>query len=354
MTSSHTVRATARGPMPGTDPLEASRIVHGELGSPHLPHLIELPDRGVGSDPVGRTAGLLEELHVDLHSYGWRLATRPGRDAGRIAGALRSDINATADVLGAQSEPAAELKLRIVGPLALAKSLYLANGERALSDHGARRDLADSLAVGAARHVDAVRRGTGVERVVVEVDESGLGPVLAGAVPTVSGYRTLRSVPRHEVSAAWRTVAEALRDAGAETVLSTDVDPADVSVVVEALTGAGFDGAGLNVAALDTAAWEQLAGLVEGGRSVWLGLLDPSWLELDVDDRPRLPRVTEMVRRVHRPWRQLGLGDAQLAQAVLMPADGLAGLPPVAVRSVLTALTGTAEALSQIAAEAAA
>ncbi|MDF2498734.1 MAG: hypothetical protein K0Q86_2366, partial [Arthrobacter koreensis] len=31
------VSATAQGTWPGTDPLEAAKIIRGELGEPHLP-----------------------------------------------------------------------------------------------------------------------------------------------------------------------------------------------------------------------------------------------------------------------------------------------------------------------------
>ncbi|MGH9152319.1 MAG: methionine synthase, partial [Acidimicrobiales bacterium] len=49
--------ASGLGPFPGTDPVEAARVVLGELGD--LPHLPQLPHRGAGADAVGRTASLL-------------------------------------------------------------------------------------------------------------------------------------------------------------------------------------------------------------------------------------------------------------------------------------------------------
>ena len=55
---------TALGSMPGTDPVEAARIVLGEL--PDLMPLPELPARGVGADMLGRTAGLLVDLAVEV------------------------------------------------------------------------------------------------------------------------------------------------------------------------------------------------------------------------------------------------------------------------------------------------
>ena len=72
--------ASGMGSMPGTDIAEAQRIVLGELPVPHLP---ELPGRGPGADLVGRAAGLLVDLPVELYAARWRIAGRPGRDLRR-------------------------------------------------------------------------------------------------------------------------------------------------------------------------------------------------------------------------------------------------------------------------------
>ena len=56
--------ATGIGSLPGTDIAEAQRVVFGEL--PELPHLAELPERGPGADMLGRSAGFLVELPVQL------------------------------------------------------------------------------------------------------------------------------------------------------------------------------------------------------------------------------------------------------------------------------------------------
>ena len=70
--------ATGVGSLPGTDPVQAQRLVFGEL--PDLPHLAELPARGPGADLTGRTAALLVDLPVELTTTGWRFSARPGRD----------------------------------------------------------------------------------------------------------------------------------------------------------------------------------------------------------------------------------------------------------------------------------
>jgi hypothetical protein len=145
--------ATALGPWPGTDPAEANRIIRGELGDPHLPFLPELPDRGVGSDAVGRTGALLVDLALDVQPHGWRLVDRPGKDASRATSALSTDINILADIAGAEDVSAKELKIQLLGPMSLAANLHLHSGERALLDYGARRDIAESLAAGVGEHL---------------------------------------------------------------------------------------------------------------------------------------------------------------------------------------------------------
>ena len=44
------------GPLPGTSFAQAADVVLSESPLPHIP---QLPDRGVGSDLIGRTAALL-------------------------------------------------------------------------------------------------------------------------------------------------------------------------------------------------------------------------------------------------------------------------------------------------------
>jgi hypothetical protein len=212
------VTATALGPWPGEDPLEAARIIRGELGSPHLPFLAELPDRGVGSDALGRTASLLVELAVDVQPHGWRIVDRPGRDLMRARSALSTDINILADVIGAEDGPAAELKVQLRGPLSLAAGLHLHNGERALIDYGARRDIAASLAAGVGGYLKRVAAAAPGARLVVQIDEPEIASVLAGTIPTSSGYRTLRSVPGQEATDSWQLLVDALRAAGAAEI----------------------------------------------------------------------------------------------------------------------------------------
>jgi len=334
------VTATAHGPWPGTDPLEAARIIRGELGAPHLPFLAELPVRGVGSDALGRTAALLEGLAVDVQPHGWRLVDRPGRDARRARSALATDINVLADVAGTESVSADALKIQLQGPLSLAAGLHLHSGERALLDHGARRDLAESLAAGVGAHLRAVAAAVPGARLVVQLEEPDAAAVLAGTIPTASGYRTLRAVAGSEVTESWRLVVDALHAAGAEEVV---IAVPEVEAPIERILGAGADGIAVPLRALTSRQWEHLAGAVESGRKIWAGVLPVE------DPAAEPPSARTLAEALWRPWRQLGLPGSSLGAVRLTPAGGLAGHSPSSATRVLARLTHAADALNQIA-----
>src|SRR3954452_22309751 len=82
--------ATGIGSMPGENIDAALGVVADAL--PDLPHLPELPARGAGSDMIGRTAGQLVDLHIDLQPAGWRLVPRPGLDEMRARDRLDRDL----------------------------------------------------------------------------------------------------------------------------------------------------------------------------------------------------------------------------------------------------------------------
>ncbi|KAD4060500.1 hypothetical protein GD627_05555 [Arthrobacter yangruifuii] len=346
-----TVTATAAGSWPGTDPVESSRVVRGELGDPHLPFLVELPQRGPGADPLGRSAALLVDLFVDLQPHGWRLVERPGKEHRRAVSLLTQDLNALADVIGAEERPGEALKISLRGPLSLAANLYLHNGERALADAGARRDILQSFTAGIGDYVARAESSAPGARITVQVDEPDITAVLAGGIPTASGYRTLRSVPSSEVSAAWHQVCGAVSAAGADTVFALpraeSFGPlrAGTQSPFELALGAGASGAALAADGLDARDWEGIAEAVEGGRRVWLGVLPVSAAGTDV------PQVSALVERVLRPWRKLGLSLQDLPALRLTPSEGLAEVSPDAARKVLSRLTQTASALDQVVAE---
>ncbi|MBD8044181.1 hypothetical protein H9638_10225 [Arthrobacter sp. Sa2BUA2] len=341
------VTATGPGGWPGTDPAEAARIIRGELGDPHLPFLVELPQRGIGADPVGRTAGLLVELPVDLQPHGWRLVDRPGIDQRRAVSLLSRDINALADVIGEEEDPGRSLAVSLQGPLSLAAGLHLHNGERALTDAGARREIAESLAAGAAGFVHRVKEVARGASIVVQLDEPHLDKVLGGRIPTASGYRTLRSVPAQEASLMWTMVRESLTAAGASDVILRlpSAGHGQAKSGLDLALGSGAHGVALPLRGLRDRDWEGIAEAVEAGKQVWLGVLPlPAGGE-----EPR--QVTALVEDITRPWTRVGLPLRDLPALHITPDGALSDLAPGPARRVLARLTQTASALDQLAAE---
>ena len=85
------------------------------------------------------------------------------------------------------------MKVQAAGPWTLAASVELHTGHRALTDRGAVREFAGSLREGLRAHIAEVAERTGA-RVLVQLDEPSLPAVLAGMLPTASGWGTVRSV----------------------------------------------------------------------------------------------------------------------------------------------------------------
>jgi hypothetical protein len=148
--------ATGVGSWPGSTPREAAEIVIGELHQ--LPHLVELPDRGVGADLIGRAGGLLVDIAIDTVTRGYRIAARPGAVMRRARSLLDEDIDALEEAWEKAGGRDCVVKVQAPGPITLAAQLELANGHRAITDAGAVRDLTASLAEGASRHRAEVAR----------------------------------------------------------------------------------------------------------------------------------------------------------------------------------------------------
>jgi methionine synthase II (cobalamin-independent) len=299
--------ATGIGSLPYLDPDEAAQVVTGELSE--FPHLPELPLRGAGADMIGRTASLLVDLHVDLQPAGWRLTDGPGADERGARALLRADLDALEIAALGYSGP---LKLQVTGPLTLAASIERPRGDRALADYGARRDLAQSLAEGVREHLaDAAKRVPGAQ-VVVQVDEPSLPAVLAGAIPTSSGFGRHRAVDSAEGE---QLIAEVVRAAGEWAVVHCCASDVPVRLVQRA----GAQAVSLDVGLLTADVLDELTEVVNDGLAVWPGIV-PS-------RRPdRVPSDRELVERLERLFARLDIDPARRAAGtVVTPGCGLAG-----------------------------
>ena len=304
-------RATGIGSLPGTDIREALRGVREILAvDDHLPYLPELPARGPGADMVGRAAGLLVDLPVDLQPAGWRLVERPGHDAARTAALWRQDLDELAEAFDGWE---GELKLQCTGPWTLAAHLELTRGEKVLADPGAVRDLTGSLTEGLRVHLETVQRLVPAARLVLQLDEPSLPAVLAGRLPTASGYGSLRAVDPQVAASGLRDVLASVGDER-----TTVVHCCDPAIPLPLLRGTGVDAIALDVTGLAPQRWESVAATTEGGVALWAGCL--------ATDGSTSTRAA--AEQVERGWRAAGLPLRDLADVVATPTCGLAGLTP--------------------------
>jgi hypothetical protein len=335
--------ATGVGSLPGTDPAEAAGTVVGEL--PLLPHLPELPARGVGADMIGRTAALLVDLALEVVPTGWRVTAHPGRDHRRAVDLLRFDVDAF-DAACAGVHPS-WVKVQATGPWTLAAAVELHTGNRVLTDRGAVREFAASLREGLRGHVAEVAERTGA-RVLVQLDEPSLPAVLGGALPTASGWGTVRSVSEPDAQDLLRDLATGL---GTPAVVHCCAPDPPVAL----LAGAGVAGIGIDATqpaiSGDTAvpaALDALGEVWDAGIPLLLGLVpalppqraaradDPREVRAGPDG-PDAPALRAVARRAFDLADRLGFDRARLADlAVPTPTCGLAGATPAWARTAMS------------------
>lgn len=305
--------ATGIGSLPGTDPREAARMVAGEL--PDLPYLPELPDRGVGADMIGRTAALLVDIAVEVLPSGWRVTARPGREHRRGVDLLREDLDALDEALEATRPE--RVKVHAAGPWTLAAGVELRTGHRVLTDRGARREFAASLAEGLAAHAAEVAARTGAQ-VIVQLDEPGLPAVLAGSLPTASGYGNVAAVPAPEAEAALRELIEALP--GPVVVHCCAPRPP-----IRLLRAAGAGALSLDATLLgsDTATLDAVGETWDAGLPLLLGLVPA------LRPEGREPDLRQLARPAFDLADRVGFARSRLPElAVPTPTCGLAGADP--------------------------
>ncbi|HSI26211.1 MAG TPA: methionine synthase [Aeromicrobium sp.] len=300
------MRATGIGSMPGDDFTDALHTVLGEVGD--LPFVPELPERGIHAGMIGRSLAVLDGLHVDLQPAGWRLTTGPSRDHRRVRSRLGQDLDVLEELLPASTPT---LKQQVAGPWTLVANVERPRGDRVLADHGARRELAESLAEGLGQHVADLRGRAPHQDVVIQIDEPSLPATLAGAIPTASGYGRHRSVGLPEAEHLLALVAESIAAAGAVPVVHCCAGEVPVAL----LARAGFKAISFDLAlAVPGEDWSRV---FEDGVDLWPGgardshQLDAWFLDLGFDDAV--------------------YGD----RTVVSPACGLSGTSPAEARSAL-------------------
>lgn len=173
------------GPMPGTDLVKAADVVLSELPLPHIP---QLPARGIGFDAIGRTAALLD-IPVDPGPRGWRVAARKQGLADNMA----RDLDVLEELWAGKVE---RVKVQLVGPWTLAAAIEMPNGHRMITDAGAFRDLRDALEGAVGEHRGDVDKR--LAPTVLQLDEPLLAEVVSGALAGAAEYERIAAVPEPE------------------------------------------------------------------------------------------------------------------------------------------------------------
>ncbi len=313
--------ASGIGSWPGTDIAEALRIQRELLGEHDeradgvrgIPSLPELPSRGPGGDLIGRTAGLLVDLAVDLQPAGWRFVDRPGHDAARTSAFWTEDLDELAAAFDGYAGP---LKLAVAGPVTLAGGIWLHRGERALVDQGACRDLAESLAEGLRVLLGSLTRLVPGADLIVQLDEPSLPAILDGGLPTASGFGRIRAVDGQEALPLLQTVLAAAGERPTVVHCCAAYPPLPL------LRRTGVGGLSVDTTLLSPRGWEGLAVAAEDGVALYAGCVATS-PDAMVDP-------VSVADRVGQAWERIGMPPAHLDQIVVTPTCGLANLTPAA------------------------
>ena len=321
--------ATGIGSLPGTDIDAAVALVFDSL--PDLPHLPELPARGDGSDMIGRTAATLVDLHVDLQPAGWRLVPRAGLDERRAVVTLEQDLDALLPV----GDFDGTVKVQLVGPWTLAAQLELPRGGRVLGDRGATRDVAAALAETAVAHLAEVRRRLPAAQLLLQLDEPSLPTVLAGVVPTESGFGR---IPARETPDVVAGLAETIGAVDVPVVVHCCAAEPPFAISRQAgATALSFDVA----AAAERLDLDQVGAAVESGLALWLGVVPAVGPGVP-------PSVRDVLSPVRQLWSRLGFDAERVLDTVtLTPACGLAGASSGWARTALRLVVQAARALSE-------
>ena len=296
-------------------------MVIGELHT--LPHLVELPARGVGADLIGRAGALLIDIAIDTTPRGYRIAARPGAVVHRAASLLDEDIDAFEEAWELAGLPGGErtVKVQAPGPITLAAQLELPGGHRAITDQGALRDLATSLAEGVAAH--RARLATRLDTaVVVQFDEPSLPQALAGGL---AGVTSLTPVGAIDDTLAITLLDDCVAATGGEVTVHCCGRP----LPWEVLRRSNIHTVALDASTLDERELDGIGEFIDAGRTVMLGLVPCT-------EPVGRPSAEEVAKAAAAVTDRLGLPRSVLRDRVgITPACGLAGATPAWARTAV-------------------
>ncbi|MHA2788755.1 methionine synthase [Corynebacterium sp. S7] len=179
------------GELPGTSLSQAADIVISESPLPHVP---QLPDRGLGSDLIGRTASLLP-IHVDRGARSWRVTPRPQILTKRSSDQMQRDLDFLEEAWAGRTD---KIKVQLAGPWTLAADIEMPNGHRIITDPGALKDMTEALLETARSHIADVASRFDAE-VTLQLDEPRLPEIIAGQLKGTTDYETIKAVHQSDI-----------------------------------------------------------------------------------------------------------------------------------------------------------
>jgi methionine synthase II (cobalamin-independent) len=324
--------ATGLGSWPGSSPREAAEIIVGELHT--LPHLPELPARGVGADMIGRAGALLVDIGIDTVPRGYRIANGRSSVVRRAASLLDEDIDALEEAWekAGLRGGTRTVKVQAPGPITLAAQIELPGGHRAITDAGAVRDLAGSLAEGVALHRAELARRLDTP-VVVQFDEPSLPAALEGRLTGVTSL-----TPVHPVD---ESVATGLLDDCAATVgVNVLLHSCAPRLPWKMLQRSAIHAVSVDVSTVESEDLDRIGEFVESGRTVMLGVV-PSTAPA------ARPSAEEIAKRAVSVTDRLGFPRSMLRERLgITPACGLAGATPAWARTAIELAQKAADAFA--------
>lgn len=325
--------ATGIGSWPGITAREAAEVMVGELHT--LTHLVELPARGVGADMIGRAGALLVDIGIDTVPRGYRMA--PGRSSvvRRAVSLLDEDVDALEEAWerAGLRGGSRTVKVQAPGPITLAAQLELAGGHRAITDPGAVRDLAGSLAEGIAAHRALVARRLQAP-VVVQLDEPTLPAALAGRL---TGVTSMSSVHPVDEQLAQSLLDDCVATIGGDVVLHSCASELPWKILQRSAIAA----VSVDVATLTAADLDGIGEFVESGRVVMLGVVPTTAPD-------RTPSAREVAKLAASITDRLGFSRTVLQERIgVTPACGLAGATADWARTAIELVQKVADGIAQ-------
>ena len=225
------------------------------------------------------------------------------------------------------------MKVQAPGPITLAAQLELPGGHRAITDAGAVRDLAGSLAEGVAAHRAQLARRLETA-VVVQFDEPSLPAALEGRL---TGVTSLSPVHPVDESVVVGLLDDCVAVVGAEVVLHSCA----AGLPWKTLQRSNIHAVSVDVSMLTPADLDGVGDFVDSGRTVLLGVVPTT-------APTARPSAEEIAKAAVSVTDRLGFARSVLRERIgITPACGLAGATSQWARTAVELAQKAADAFAE-------